>query len=106
MESQNFYFLVHGSPVSFIQDCKTSSLVAFYIATEPKLVYLPVYMVCTASDKQNSRTFQGLRNQLQFIGWGGGGGAGTNRGWVTNIYAVISPIHAMLSKGYIIIISW
>ena len=105
MESQNFYFLVHGSPVSFIQDCKTSSLVAFYIATEPKLVYLLVYMVCTASDKQNSRTFQGLRDQLQYIG-GGGGRADTNRGWVTNFYAVISPIHSMLSEGYIIIISW
>ena len=30
-KSENFYLLVHSSPVSFIQDCKTSSLVAFYI---------------------------------------------------------------------------
>ena len=74
MESQNFYFLVHGSPVSFIQDCKTSSLVAFYIATEPKLVYLLVYMVCTASDKQKFKDFSRPKGPVTI--YRGGGGVG------------------------------
>ena len=58
-KSENFY-LVHSSPVSFIQDELPCCILHNNRANTSLIAKLILYTVCTASDKQNSRTFQGV----------------------------------------------